>query len=235
MWVGWEGNCSMERDLPATAGVERPPAMGRVAVVQPMGMARRLALLLVGLACFSLGLVVTLQSQVGLGPWDVFHQGLSQQLGISFGTASIIVGFAILLLAWALGAKPGIGSVANMALVGAFVDLYLFLGIVPDFAGQPFLLRLLIDCIGVAIVGSGTAIYIKANLGAGPRDGLMLTLARRSGGRVGVIRAAIELAALTVGFLLGGTAGLGTLVFALGIGPAVGLAFRVFGVKVQGR
>jgi uncharacterized membrane protein YczE len=225
----------MERDLPTTAIAERSPAPGRFAFAQPAGMARRLALLLVGLACFSLGLVVTFQSKVGLGPWDVFHQGVSRQLGISFGTASIAVGFAILLIAWALGAKPGVGSVANMALVGAFFDLYLFIGVVPDFTNQPFLLRLLIDCLGVAIVGVGTALYIKADLGAGPRDGLMLTLARRSGGRVGVIRAAIELAALGIGFMLGGTAGLGTLVFAVGIGPAVGVAFRVFGVKVAGR
>jgi uncharacterized membrane protein YczE len=225
----------MGRDLPVAAEIERVPGARRAAGAWSGGMPRRLALLLLGLACFSLGLVVTLQSQVGLGPWDVFHQGVSRRLGISFGTASIAVGFAILLLAWALGATPGIGSVANMALVGAFVDLYLFLGLVPDFAGRPFALRLLVDCVGVAIVGVGTALYIKANLGAGPRDGLMLTLARRSGGRVGVIRAAIELAALAVGFVLGGTAGLGTLVFALGIGPAVGVAFRVFGVKVAGK
>ncbi|MFN8512416.1 MAG: hypothetical protein U0841_07455 [Chloroflexia bacterium] len=219
-----------------TGAVGEPATAGqRFAAAWANGMPRRLMVLVLGLACFSLGLVVTLQSRVGLGPWDVFHQGVSRRLGISFGTASIAVGFLILLLAWALGATPGIGTVANMALVGAFVDLFLYLGVVPDFAGRPFVVRLLVDCLGVAIVGAGTALYIKANLGAGPRDGLMLTLARRTGGRVGVIRAAIELAALGVGFVLGGTAGLGTLVFALGIGPAVGVAFRVFGVKVAGR
>lgn len=224
----------MERELPASLADERP-MVARV-VPWPTGLAhaaRRLAILLLGLACFSLGLVVTLQSRVGLGPWDVFHQGLSRRLGISFGTASIAVGLVVLLLAWALGARPGVGSIANMALVGAFVDLYLFLGFLPDFGGHPFPLRLLIDCLGVAIVGVGTALYIKADLGAGPRDGLMLTLARRSRGRVPVIRAAIELAALAAGFLLGGTAGIGTLVFALGIGPAVGVAFRVLGVRVK--
>ena len=193
----------------------------------------RLALLFCGLACFSLGLVLTLQSHVGLGPWDVFHQGLARRLGISFGSASIAVGFAILLLAWALGAKPGVGSVANMACVGAFVDLYLKLNIVPDLAAWPFPVRLLIDLLGVATVGLGTAIYIKANLGAGPRDGLMLTLARRIDGPVSAIRIAIELAALGSGFLLGGTAGLGTLIFALGVGPAIGVAFRLLGVQVK--
>lgn len=226
----------MERELPIPLADERPVAVRAASGPARAGsMARRLAILVVGIACFSLGLVVTLQSRVGLGPWDVFHQGLAQRLAISFGSASIAVGFAVLMLAWALGAKPGIGSFANMAGVGAFVDLYLYLGFMPDFGGQPFPVRLLIDCVGVAIVGFGTALYIKANLGAGPRDGLMLTLARRSGGRVGVIRAALELMALAIGFLLGGTAGLGTLVFALGIGPAVGLAFRVLKVPVQGK
>lgn len=225
----------MGRDLPTTLAEERRgAARGGASLARPAHLTRRLAILLVGIACFSLGLVVTLQSRVGLGPWDVFHQGLARRVGISFGSASITVGFVVLLLAWALGAKPGIGSVANMALVGAFVDLYLFLGFVPDFAGLPFPLRLLIDGVGVAIVGFGTALYIKADLGAGPRDGLMLTLARRSRGRVGVIRGALELTALAIGFLLGGTAGIGTLVFALGIGPAVGVAFRVLGVKVKG-
>jgi uncharacterized membrane protein YczE len=200
-----------------------------------LGLAWRLMLLIGGLACFSLGIVLTLQSHVGLGPWDVFHQGLAGRLGLSFGTASILVGFCILLLAWALGARPGLATILNMLLVGGFVDLYLALGVVPDIAGQPLPLRILVDLTGVAVVGIGTALYIKADLGAGPRDGLMLTLAQRVGGRVSIVRAAIELTVLAIGFLLGGTAGLGTLIFALGIGPAVGLAFRVFGVRVEGR
>lgn len=193
----------------------------------------RLVVLVAGLFCFALGIVLTLQSRLGLGPWDVFHQGLSERLGLSFGLASIVVGFAVLLLAWALGTRPGVATVLNMVLVGAFIDLIDFLGFVPDLAGQPFLARLAMDVGGVAVVGVGTAYYIKANLGAGPRDGLMLGLARRAGGRVALVRAAIELTVLAIGFLLGGTAGLGTLVFALGIGPAVAVAFRVFRVEVE--
>jgi uncharacterized membrane protein YczE len=198
-------------------------------------MTGRMAVLIGGLACFSLGLVLTYQSHVGLGPWDVFHQGLARHLGISFGTASILVGFCILLLAWTLGARPGIATVLNMLLVGSFFDLFNALGVVPDVTGRPLPLRILVDLAGVAVVGFGTALYIKANLGAGPRDGLMLALTRRVGGRVSIVRAAIELVALGVGFLLGGTAGLGTVIFALGIGPAVGVAFRVVGVKVEGQ
>ena len=200
-----------------------------------VGLARRLVIVVGGLACFSLGIVLTLQSRVGLGPWDVFHQGLAGRLGLSFGMASVVVGFCILLLAWVLGARPGLATVLNMLLVGGFVDLYLALGVVPDLAGQPLPLRLLADIAGVAIVGLGTALYIKADLGAGPRDGLMLALTRRVGGRVSIVRAGIELVVLSIGFLLGGTAGVGTLIFALGIGPAVGVAFRVCGVRVGGR
>ncbi len=194
----------------------------------------RLVVLVAGLFCFALGIVLTLQSRLGLGPWDVFHQGLANRTGLSFGRASIGVGFGILLLAWALGIRPGVATVLNMILVGAFIDLILWLGLVPDFAGRPWPLRLAVDVAGVAVVGIGSAFYIKASLGAGPRDGLMLGLARRAGGRVAPVRAAIELTVLAAGILLGGTAGLGTLIFALGIGPAVGLAFRLFRVRVEG-
>lgn len=208
-------------------GVSRP------ALAQWIGaMALRLLTVVGGLACFSFGIMLTLQSRVGLGPWDVFHQGLANRLGLAFGTASIIVGFAILLLAWALGSRPGLATVLNMLLVGGFVNLFTAIGLVPDFGGAPLPLRIVIDIAGVMVVGFGTALYIKAKLGAGPRDGLMLSLARRTGGRVSIVRGAIELCALAIGFLLGGTAGIGTLIFALGAGPAVGLAFRLLRVEV---
>lgn len=194
----------------------------------------RLAVLIAGLFCFALGIVLTLQARLGLGPWDVLHQGLANRTILSFGQTSIGVGFCILVLAWALGIRPGVATVLNMLLVGAFVDLILWIGLVPDFAGRPWLLRLVVDIAGVALVGIGSAFYIKANLGAGPRDGLMLGLARRAGGRVAPVRAAIELTVLTAGFLLGGKVGLGTLIFALGIGPAVGIAFRLFRIRVEG-
>lgn len=213
--------------LSGVVGVGRPEATYLVGHI-----ATRLAVVIGGLAIFSLGIMLTLRSRVGLGPWDVFHQGLAKQLGIAFGTASILVGFAILLLAWALGARPGVASVLNMLLVGGFVNLYTAIGLVPDFGGLPLAARIVIDLLGIGCVGIGTALYIKANLGAGPRDGLMLVLARRAGGRVSVVRGAIELAALAIGFLLGGTAGLGTLLFAFGAGPAAGLAFRLFRVPV---
>lgn len=197
-------------------------------------LAVRIALIFGGLAIFSYGIMLTLQSHVGLGPWDVFHQGLSHQLHISFGNASIVVGFAILLLAWALGARPGLATVLNMVLVGSYINLYTYVNLVPDFAAAPLPLRILIDVVGIALVGLGTGIYIKAHLGAGPRDGLMMALARRFGGRVSIVRGAIELVALGVGFLLGGTAGLGTILFAVLVGPAVSLSFKLLRVPVVG-
>ncbi len=195
----------------------------------------RLAIVVSGLACFSLGIMLTLQSQVGLGPWDVFHQGVAKQLQLQFGTASILVGFFILLLAWVLGARPGIATVLNMLLVGGFINLYTAIGLVPDLGTLPLPVRIIIDLLGIWIVGLGTGLYLKGRLGAGPRDGLMLVLSRRAGGRVSIVRSAIELCALIVGYFLGGTAGLGTLLFALGVGPAVGMALRLFNVPVVPR
>ena len=190
----------------------------------------RLVLLVFGLFVFALGIVLTLRSGMGLGPWDVLHDGLSLRLPISFGQAGILVGAALLLLNVALGERPGIGTVANAVMIGLFIDALLYLGIVPDLAGKGLLARLAMDLIGVGTIGVGSALYIKAGLGAGPRDGLMLVLSRRTRQRVGLVRTGIELTALLAGWLLGGTAGVGTAIFALGIGPAVEAAFRLFRV-----
>lgn len=218
-----------ERVTPETVTT---PTATATAARRRLHYAGRLAVLVAGLWCFALGIVLTLQSGLGLGPWDVFHQGAAARVGLSFGRTSIVVGFVVLLLAWWLGLRPGIATVLNMILVGAFIDLIVAFGLVPDFAGRPWLTRLAVDVAGVLVVGIGTAFYIKADLGAGPRDGLMLVLAQRAGGRVALVRAALEVTVSIVGWFLGGTLGLGTLVFAFGIGPAVALAFRLFRVTV---
>lgn len=196
-------------------------------------LAVRLAILIAGLFCFALGIVLTLRSGLGLGPWDVLHQGLTRHVPLTFGEASIVAGFVVLLVGWLLGQRPGLGTVLNMVLVGVFIDLITWSRLVPSFAGSAWPARLAVDALGVAVVGLGSAWYIKADLGAGPRDGLMLVLARRAGGRVALIRATLELSVLATGFVLGGTAGLGTLVFAFGVGPAVGLAFRLFRIEAH--
>jgi uncharacterized membrane protein YczE len=218
-----------------STAAERPAAeKGRVAAGGwrgRLGYAGRLVVLVAGLFCFASGIVLTLHSGLGLGPWDVFHQGLARHLGWTFGMTSIAVGFAVLLLAWALGMRVGVATALNMTLVGAFIDLINATGLVPYFGSHRWPVRLLVDLAGVAVVGIGSAFYIKANLGAGPRDGLMLELASRAGGRVALARWALEVSVLAIGFLLGGDVGLGTVVFAFGIGPAVALAFRLFRIR----
>jgi uncharacterized membrane protein YczE len=173
--------------------------------------------------------VLFLESELGLPPWDVLHQGLAEQLGVPFGAANIGVSVAVLALAWALGARIGIGTVANAALIGTFVLAFGEVEWVNELSGEPLAARAAMLPLALACFGAGSAFYICASMGAGPRDSLMVVAWQRLGVRVSVARTGIEVAALAVGFALGGTAGLGTLVFALGIGPAVEVSFVLLG------
>lgn len=192
---------------------------------QSLNYLRRLCVLVCGLFLCSCGSVLTYRSDMGLGPWDVFHKGLSLHTPLSFGQAAIIVGAAIIVVGLFLKVKPGVGTILNMLLIGLFADWQLNSHWLPDLSASPLLLRLLVDIAGVFCFGIGTAFYILPSMGAGPRDGLMLRLNVLTKQRVAVVRAAIELSALTVGFLLGGTVGVGTLIFAFGVGPAVEIGF----------
>jgi uncharacterized membrane protein YczE len=192
------------------------------------GRGVRLAAIVVGLLLFALGIVMTLRAHVGLGPWDVLHQGLADHTPLSFGVAGIAVGVVVLAAAVALGdVVLGLGTVLNAVLIGLFIDGLLLLDVVPQPEALPA--RLGLDVAGVLVVGLGTAVYIGGAMGAGPRDSFMLAVARRLGLRVGTARTLIELGALACGAALGGTVGVGTLVFALGVGPAVELAFHLLG------
>jgi len=173
------------------------------------------AALLVGLIGYGFSMAVMVRSGLGLDPWDVFHQGVSDKTGLSFGTIVIITG-ALVLLAWIpLRQKPGIGTVSNVFVLGIVVDITL--AVLGDVHGFGYQLALLTT--GVVLNAVAGAAYIGAGLGPGPRDGLMTGLVRVTGRGVGVIRTSIELSVLAVGFLLGGTVGLGTVVYALSIGP----------------
>ncbi|HEX2303460.1 MAG TPA: hypothetical protein VHH57_07535 [Gaiella sp.] len=189
------------------------------------GPAARATALLVGLFLFALGIVMQLESGLGLGPWDVLNQGLSERTPLSFGTANIVVALVVLVVAWALGAQIGIGTVANAILIGVFVDLLLEVEAIERLSAEPLGTRVGLLVGAILVVGLGSGLYIGAALGAGPRDSLMLVGARRTGIRIGAVRAALELSAAAVGFALGGTVGVGTVAFAFGIGPAVELAF----------
>jgi uncharacterized protein len=166
-----------------------------------------------------------LESELGLPPWDVLHQGLAEQTGISFGAANLVVSVAVLLLAWLLRAHIGLGTLLNATLIGTFVIALTALESVDAISEEPLGARIALLPAALLCFGIGSAFYIGAAMGAGPRDSLMLVVSRRLGMRIGVARTAIEVAALALGFSLGGTAGIGTLVFALGIGPAVELSF----------
>ena len=187
-------------------------------------MARGLSLV-VGLFLFAFGIVLQLQSELGLSPWDVLSQGISDRTSISFGTANIVIAVVVLAVAWALGARIGIGTVANAVLIGLFVDWLLSLGAIESLTGHGLGVRITLLVAGIAIIALGSGFYLGAALGAGPRDSLMIVGARRTGMRIGVTRAVIEIGVAGVGFALGGTVGVGTVAFAFGIGPAVEIAF----------
>lgn len=180
-------------------------------------MTRRITQLLIGLAMYGISLAMFIRAGLGLDPWDVFHQGVSGQTGWSIGTVVVVVSFLVLLLWIPLRQMPGIGTLANAVLVGVFADVGLAL--IPSFShlgGQMAMLG-----GAVLLNGIASACYIGARLGPGARDGLMTGLARRTGWSVRLSRTLIEVVVLAVGWLLGGSVGVGTVVYALAIGPLV--------------
>jgi uncharacterized membrane protein YczE len=179
-------------------------------------VAERLVRLVVGLVLFGFSLALMVEAELGLGPWDVFHQGIADRLDVQIGWVVIAVG-ALALLAWIpLRERPGIGTVANTVLVGVVMNVSL------DTLPSPERLPVRVTMLAVAIVlnGLATGLYIGAGLGPGPRDGLMTGIARR-GHSVRVVRTGIEVTVLVAGIALGGTVGVGTVAFALTIGPLV--------------
>jgi uncharacterized protein len=191
------------------------------------GYVARFASLVFGLALFALGIVLILESKLGLSPWDVLNQGISKHTPLSFGMANVAVGIVVLFVGWALGGKPGVGTVANALLVGTFIQAFTSIGAVTDLADSGVGLRVVLLLAGTLLIGPASAFYIGADLGAGPRDTLMLVGARRTGVRVGIVRGTLEICALVVGIVLGGTFGVGTVLFALLVGPIVEASFGV--------
>jgi len=187
-------------------------------------MTRRLTQLLVGLALYGVSLALVLRAGLGLAPWDVLHQGLAKHLHTTIGQMVVAVSFVVLLLWVPLRERPGFGTFANAVLVGVFVDLTLL--VLDPVSAWPVRVLLLLG--GVLLNGLATALYIGASLGPGPRDGLMTGLVRRTGRSVRLVRTLIEVTVLVVGFLLGGTVGVGTLVYALAIGPVAHALLPLF-------
>ncbi len=179
------------------------------------GLLRRLAQLYIGLPLYGLSAGLLVRSRLGLDPWDVLHQGIARHTGIKIGTVLIIVG-GLVLLAWIpLRQRPGLGTLSNLVLIG--VALNISLTYIPS--GGSLAVRVAEMLGGIGLCGVATGMYIGANFGPGPRDGLMTGLARRSGRSIRFTRTTIELTVLTSGWLLGGNVGIGTILFALLIGP----------------
>lgn len=178
---------------------------------------RRLVQLYLGLVLYGVSMALMIRSTLGLDPWDVFHQGVAERVGLSFGTVTILVGALVLVLWIPLRQRPGIGTLSNVVVIGLAVDAALAV------LGTPgsLILRIPMLIAGIGLNAVATGAYIGAGLGPGPRDGLMTGLVRRKGWSVRVVRTSIEVTVLVVGWLLGGTVGIGTVLYAIFIGPLV--------------
>ncbi len=192
-------------------------------------MSRRWAQLLAGLFCYGLAMALLLRSGLGLGPWDAFHVGLSAWTGMSVGLVIALVGLVLIVGTLFIGVRPGPGTLANMVLVGLFLEAILpFIPEANRWMALPYHLA------GILLTGVATGLYIAPGLGKGPRDGLMLGVAQRTGWSVRHVRTGIELSVLALGWAMGGRIGFGTLLFAAGIGPATEWGLRWFGVVAPG-
>ncbi|OSP29816.1 hypothetical protein B7767_39340 [Streptomyces sp. 13-12-16] len=189
-------------------------------------LARRLFQLYAGLALYGASSALLVRSGLGLEPWNVLHQGLSERTGLSMGVVLTLVGAAVLLLWIPLRQRPGLGTVSNVLVIGAAMDATL--AVVPD--AHATAVRVPLMAAGIVLNGAATGLYIAARFGPGPRDGLMTGLNRRTGVSVRLVRTAIEITVVVTGFLLGGTVGVGTLLYAVTIGPLAQLFLRAFAV-----
>ncbi|UIP59765.1 membrane protein YczE [Agromyces marinus] len=189
--------------------------------------ARRIVQLIVGLYLYGLGIALIVRGELGVAPWDVLAQGVAQQSGLGFGAVTVIISAIVLLLWIPIRQKPGFGTLMNALLVGPFADLSLWL--IPT--GLDLWLRIVMLFAGIVVLAAATGLYIGAHFGPGPRDGLMTGLHRRTGIKIWIVRTALELTVLVTGFLLGGNVGIGTLAFALLIGPLCGIAIPMFAVR----
>lgn len=189
-------------------------------------MAKRIAKLFLGLCLYAIGIVMTINANLGLAPWEIFHQGLSIKIGITMGQASISVGLVFVILNSLLGERLGWGTLSNMVIIGLFLDILMLNHIIPIF--QSIIPSFIMMLMGVFTIGIATYFYLSAGFGSGPRDGLMVALTKRTTKSVRFLRNSIELSALIAGYILGGSAGIGTLIMAVTAGYFVQFSFKLF-------
>jgi uncharacterized membrane protein YczE len=203
--------------------------LGPLAQLGAGRLARRLTQLAIGLVLYGVSLAMMVLGGIGLAPWDVLHAGLIQHLPITLGQAIVLMSFVVLVLWIPLREAPGVGTIANAFLVGLSADATLALFDAP-YGPAP---RAALMLGGVVVCALATALYIGAQLGRGPRDGLMTGLHRRTGLSLRLVRTALEVSIVAIGLLLGGVAGLGTIVYAVGIGPLTQLMLPRFLVPLD--
>ncbi|MPM83257.1 hypothetical protein SDC9_130320 [bioreactor metagenome] len=183
------------------------------------------ARLLLGFIIYGLAIVVMIHANIGLSPWDVLHQGISLKTGLTMGQISIGVGVIIIIIDAFMGEGIGFATLGNVFLIGTFLDIFEGFNIIP-YANNLFI-GIIMMLIGIILAAIATVLYLKPALGSGPRDGLMLAINKRSSKSVGTIRTIIELTALAVGWLLGGSVGIGTIISGFGLGYAIQIAFKI--------
>ena len=193
-------------------------------------LVRRFVQLFVGLFLYGMGIALIVRGELGVAPWDVLTQGIAKQTGLNFGLIVTLTSGIVLLLWIPIRQKPGFGTIMNALLVGPFADLGLWL--IPQ--GLDLWARILLLAGGIGVLAIATGLYIGAHFGPGPRDGLMTGLHRVTGWRIWIVRTGIELIVLAVGWVLGGDVGLGTVAFALFIGPLCGYTIPLFAIRRSG-
>ncbi|MDD7795387.1 YczE/YyaS/YitT family protein [Clostridium sp. 'White wine YQ'] len=187
--------------------------------------------MILGFLFCALGTVMALNSKLGLSPWDVFHQGLTNIIGITIGQASILVGVVVVVIASILGIKVGLGTIANMIIIGCFIDLIIYAKLIPVCNN---LIAGILMMLGSLIVNAiGSYLYIGCGMGCGPRDGLMIALVKITGKPISLIRFCIEMGALSIGWLLGGFVGVGSFITAFAVGYCVQIVYRIFNFDVK--
>lgn len=187
--------------------------------------------LLLGFIFCACATVMSLKSNLGLSPWDVFHQGISNITGLTIGQVSIAVGVIVVMITLILKLEIGLGTIVNMILIGFFIDIIIYTGIIPTSTNLFSGVLMLIASLFMMAIGS--YLYIGCEMGCGPRDGLMIALVRITGKSVGIIRFSIELIVLIIGWMLGGTVGIGTLITVVSLGACIQLVFKILDFDVN--
>ena len=185
--------------------------------------------MMIGLVLFGIGIVVTIKANIGYAPWEVFHVGLANTIGLSIGVTSIIAGIIMVIIVTILGEKFGLGTIASIVLTGIFIDI--FMNFIPE--ADNYLIGSAMMLAGVFIISIGSYFYFKTAFGAGPRDNLMVVLARKTKIPVGICRSIVELSVTVSGWLLGGMVGFGTVLFVISIGFFIQITFKLLKFDVK--